>query len=254
MSALWTLAVNGCREQFRSRFFFVSLLFGGVSLYMSVLLGVLAADQEVRVLLDFGLSAIELLLCAAVAFTAATGLLQEIEQRTVTLILTRPVSRSSYLLGRFLGTVLAAAAALAAMSALHLILLWAKGWTWSAAYPLAVWGTLLKVVMTAAIATLLALISTSVLSAVLMTSILWTLGHFMAEIRFLAARAEGAASGLLYPVIALLPDLGLLNYRDRFHAAANLTPDPLYLGVCYALAYSAACLALAVVLFRRREF
>ena len=73
------LSAHAFREQLRSRFFSMILLFGGIILYMSLLLGALAADQELRVLLDFGLSFIELLATGAACYAAATGLLRELE-------------------------------------------------------------------------------------------------------------------------------------------------------------------------------
>ncbi|MFH1724758.1 MAG: ABC transporter permease subunit [Elusimicrobiota bacterium] len=255
MSALWTLLANSWREQLRGRFFPVSLIFGGVILYMSALLGILAADQELRVLLDFGLSAIEIMVCGAVAFTAATGLLQEIETKTVYLILTRPVSKSAYLTGRFLGGVSAAVSATLIMALIHLSLLWLKGWAWSDAYAMALAGVILKALVTAAVATLLALISTSVLSALLMTGIVWVLGHFIMEIRFLVERGAGSAAKTLAPLIYVLPNLQILNFRDRLHVPEAVLPgEPLVSGLLYAVVYSAACMAFTLALFRRREF
>lgn len=251
MSDLLILSKHAFREQLRSRFFGVSLVFGGLLIYLSVLLGALAADQELRVLLDFGFSAVELLATAATAYAAASGLIQEMETKTIYLVLSRPVSRPAYLLGRSLGLLASAVCAVALMSAMHLALLFAKGWRWENAYALALLGIGLKIVVTGALATLLALVSTSVLSGLLMTGVIWTLGHFAGEMRFLLAR-EALSAKVFSLIVYLVPNLQLFNFRDRLgHPGAS---EAVLLALGYAPLYAAACLALTMALFRRREF
>ena len=254
MSAVFILAKNAWRELWRSRFISIVALFGGVLVYMSVLLGVLAGDVELRVLFDMGLAVVEVMTCGAAAYCAATGLVQEMEQKTLYLILSRPVPRASFLCGRFFGTVAAAGTAAAAMVACQAVLLLAKGWTPTWELPLAFWGVLLKLCLTGAVATLLALVSTSVLSAMTMTSVVWVLGHFVSEIRFLSERSQGFVTGLIAPAAYVLPNFALLNYRDRLHVPGAGLGEPLLWGALYAVLYTAVCLGLTAALFRRREF
>ena len=254
MSTFWILSVNSCREQLRSRFFPMSLIFAGVALYISTLLGILAADQELRVLLDFGLSFIEIMASAAVAFTVATGLVQEMETKTIYLILTRPVSRPAYLVGRFFGTYGAALAAVLIMAGIHLSLLFLKGWVWDWAYLLALLGISLKILVAAALATLLVLISTSVLSALSMTTIAWLLGHFTGEIRFLISQKGGATGMIFKVIISIIPDLQMFNFRDRLHISESIMAgEPISAALLYAPVYAAVCLAFASALIRKKE-
>ena len=247
------LALHVLREHLRSQGFLTALGFAGVLIYVSVLLGALAVDQEVRVLEDFGLSFIELMGLALVVFGAANGIVKELETKTIYLILSRPVSRGGFLLGRYLGLLLSAALAVGAMSLVHLSLLFLKGWSWQPAYALAILGILLKLTLSTALALFLALLSTSVLSAVVMTGIAWILGHFIPEMRFMIEKAPNVWSRLaLSGISRVIPDLQLLNFRDRLEAAGQ--GHWLALGAGYALLYSSACLVLAYGLFRKREF
>ncbi len=254
MRAFGILAANTWRELLRTRFMPVVALFGGVLVYMGLLLGALAGDVELRVLLDVGMSVVELMTCGAVAYCAATGLLQEIETKTLYLVLTRPVPRHTYLLGRFTGATAAAASAALLMGLVEALLLLFKGWRPGWELPLALWGVGLEIVVTAAAATLLALISTSVLSAMTMTGIVWVLGHFVPEIRFLAHRSHAAAAKLLLPAVYLLPDFSRLNFRDHLHLPGTLWTGALFGGPLYAAAYALVCLGLTAALFSRKEF
>jgi ABC-type transport system involved in multi-copper enzyme maturation permease subunit len=254
MRVLTTLAVHLFREQVRSRTYLLVLLFGAAMVYASVLIGVLAVDDELRVLLDLGLGMIELTVLAAVIYGASTSILQEMESKTIYLILTRPLTKWQYLLGRFLGLVLSAAFATAGMGLVLASLLLLKGWTWQWGYPVWLFYGFLKVILAGALATLFALISTSVVSAVVMTAFLWMLGHFLPEVAFMVRHGGSASASLLKPTLYIIPNLQLFNLRDRMDLAHSLTAGAYLAPVGYLAAYSAVVLALAICLFDRKEF
>lgn len=256
MKMILILALNSWQENLKSRFYLLSVAFGVVFLYISLLLGLLAVDQELRVLLDFGLGFIELLGLAGALYGATTVILREMETKTIYLILTRPVGRGQYLLGRFAGLMISVLVSMFLMSCVHLSILFWKGWAWSPAYLAAFLGAYLKVLVTAALATFLALFSSSVLTALGLAAILWTLGHFLPEIRYMIA--WGPPRPAILPLTALsyvLPDLQLYNYRDRL-AATSIAPKefPLVAWLVYAAAYTAVWLALSRLLLRKKEF
>jgi len=250
------LALTGWRENLRRRFYLLSLAFAGVFLYLSLILGLLAVEQENRVLLDFGLGFIELMGLAGAIYGATTIVLREMETKTVYLVLTRPVGRGEYILGRFLGLMLSVLASMALMAAFHLCILWFKGWRGPEPYAAAFLGAYLKVLVTAALATFLALFSSSALTAGVISSVAWTLGHFLPEIRYLII--HGASRAVIVPLYALsymVPDLQFFNLRDRIAAASLAAPEAglgWWLG--YAALYAAVWLALAWGLLRRKEF
>jgi len=250
------LALTGWQENLRRRFYLLSLAFAGVFLYLSLILGVLAVEQETRVLFDFGLGFIELMGLAGALYGATTIVLREMENKTIYLVLARPVGRGEYLLGRFLGLMLSVLASMALMSAFHLVILRAKGWHGPEPYLAAFLSAYLKVLVTAALTTFLAIFSSSVLTAGVISCVAWTLGHFLSEIRFLISHgASRAAVAPLFALSYIVPDLQLFNLRDRVAAipgAASEAGWAWWLG--YAALYSAAWLALAWGLLRRKEF
>ncbi|MBI4422398.1 MAG: ABC transporter permease [Elusimicrobia bacterium] len=253
METIRILAWSGLHEQWRNRAYQVAMLFAGVMLYLSLLLGMLAVDQELRALLDFGLSFIELMALGTAIFGAATGILREIETKAIYLVLSRPVTRLQYLVGRYLGLVLSMAVATLLMAAIHGSLLLARGWDWRWDYLLALLGILLKVSVATALATLFALFSSSALSALAITFIVWTLGHFLPEMRFLAQRGNFPSIPLLV-MTRVLPDLQLFNFRERIDVPpAVFGGEAVALAGAYAAVYAAVCLGLAYALIRRKD-
>lgn len=256
MITVWLLAANSWKETVRSRFHVISIVFSVVLIMLSLVLGVLAVDQEQRVILDFGLSVIELLALAGAVYGAATTILREMETKTIYLVLTRPVTRTQYLLGRYLGLMLSAVAAVALMSAVHLAVLFLKGWTWQWLYLRSLLGIVLKLGVTASLALAVALFSSSALTALVITGILWSLGHFLPEIRYLIEHgAPRWAIPMLKALACVPPDLQLFNLRDRL-TVTSLAPGeaPLWSWLAYASIYAAAWLAAARELMRRKEF
>lgn len=251
MRTVWLVAANSWRESLRSRFFVVSVVFSVVLVFISMIFGVLAVDQELRVLTDFGLGFIELLTLAGALFAATSTILRELETKTIYLVLTRPVSRGQYLLGRYAGLLLSAAAAMAIMAALHVAVLLAKGWTFQAVYLKALAGAYLKVTVTAALGLCLALYSSSALTALIISGVLWALGHFLVEIRYLI---EHGAPRSLTPILMALayvpPDLNLLNARDRLGGVAEA---PVWTWLAYTALYAGTWLLLARALLRKKE-
>lgn len=253
---VWILASNSLQENWRSRFYLLSVAFGLLFLYMSLLLGLLAQEQEVRVLLDFGLALIELIGLAGGLYAAATVFLREMETKTIYLILTRPVSRGQYLLGRYLGLLLSVGGSMLVMAAMHVVILVFKGWHPTSAYLLALFGAFVKVALTSALGAFLALFSSSVLTALGIAAILWTLGHFLPEMRYMIA--WGAPHAAIAPLTALtyvIPDLQIFNVRDRLvTTATSPTELKVWAQLGYAFVYAAVWLALGRVWIARKEF
>lgn len=255
-SRIWILASSALRENWRTRFYLLTIGFGAVFLFMSLVLGSLAVDQEVRVLLDFGLALIEIVGVGGALYAATTSVLREIETKTVYLILTRPVSRGQFLVGRFLGLLLSAYVSMAAMAALHVGVLLAKGWVFEPVYALALGGTFLKVAIVSALGVYLALASSSTPTALGLAAILWALGHFLPEIRALiqstgASRPVAVAMSVLAWIV---PDLQLLNVRDRLAGPAAAGNASLAAQLGYAAAYAGVWLGLARLWLGRKEF
>ncbi|MBI4055772.1 MAG: ABC transporter permease subunit [Elusimicrobia bacterium] len=244
---------NSLREQLRNKLFWVFGAFALVLLYASVLLGVLAVEQEVRVLLDFGLALMEFLALATVLLGAAGLLLQEMENRTIYLILSRPVRREAYLLGRYLGLVGTVFGVMVAMGAAHLVLLLLRGWDFTPLYGLAVFSSFLKMLLMGALAVLVSLVATSLPSTLSIVLILWILGHVWGEVQGLIAKSSSSWVWLLNVFSWITPNLTLLNLRDFWGAPGAFWPLPIF-SIGYALFYSGACLAIAALLFRQREF
>ncbi len=254
MKKILSIAYYTYLENIRNKIFYVIILFGIVLVATALLLSALGGEQSRRVLLDVGLGAIEFLALITAGFAAVTLALEEMESKTIYLILIRPVPRGVYLVGRYLGLLGAVYSGMLIMAALHVGIMFFQGWIFEPRYILALLFSAEKITVIGALALFFSLFSTSAVSSVSFTVFFWILGHFSEEIRFLGEKAHGIIAKMTaLSVYYLLPNMQYFNIRD-FWGLPSISNAWVVSAALYGFFYSAACLASALWLFHRREF
>jgi ABC-type transport system involved in multi-copper enzyme maturation permease subunit len=250
------IARNAFREAVRDRVLYNLLVFVLLLIAGAIFLGELSAGQEAKIIVDLGLSAI-LLFGVFISIFVGVGLVyKEIERRTLYAILSKPIGRGEFLLGKYLGLCLTLLVNVAIMGVgLSLAIVYVKrGWD-----PMVVriWPAILLIYVELMILTGVALLfsafSSPALSA-LLTFFVFVIGHFSADLKTLAnslgsAPARWFFAGLYY----LLPNLA--NYNAITTAAHGFVPDAraLIAAVGYGLVYIGVLLAATTIIFRRRN-
>src|SRR5262245_62653827 len=111
------IARNTFREAVRDRVLYNLVLFVLLLSVSAVFLGAASASQDAKIIVDLGLSAI-LFFGAFIAIFVGVGLVwKEIERRTLYTIFAKPVGRSEFLLGKYLGLCATLAVNVAVMGA-----------------------------------------------------------------------------------------------------------------------------------------
>jgi len=100
-----TVAMNTYREAVRGRVLHGLLGLAFATSAYSLLVATLSLHQEARVIADLGAASISLYAVLVAIVLGATSLHREIELKTVFPILTRPLRRHEYVLGKYLGTL-----------------------------------------------------------------------------------------------------------------------------------------------------
>jgi ABC-type transport system involved in multi-copper enzyme maturation permease subunit len=251
------IARNTFREAVRDRVLYNLVLFVLILTGAAVFLGELSAAQELKIIVDMGLSA-ALLFGVFIAIFVGVGLVyKEIERRTIYAIFSKPVGRGEFLLGKYLGLCLTLAVNVFVMGAgVSLALLYVNG-GW---HPLVltVWPAValiyVELMIVVAVALLFSSFSSPALSA-LLTFFVFVIGHFSAELKGLSATVgSGGARALFAALYYLLPNLS--NYAYITAASHGRTPAAADFagGVLYGLAYIAVLLAASTLVFKRRNF
>jgi ABC-type transport system involved in multi-copper enzyme maturation permease subunit len=248
------IARNTFREAMRDRL--VAGVVGGglVLLAATQVLAPLAMGEGLRLTVDLGLTGITLLGLLVILMAGTSLVAKEIERRTIYNLLSRPIARHSYLVGKWAGltgTLWATVAILGAGLGLLLVVRGESGHFPSLAQALLLAG--LELSLITALAVLFSALSTPALSA------LYTLGAFLAgqwsdDLRGFASRLDPVSGTALETVSHLVPHLSLFNMRTL--AASGDVTSGLHLGLAagYALLYITCVLALASAAFESRDF
>ena len=106
MSSIWMIATNTVRQTVRQRLFYNVLLFGvGLVLLAMVVSGITFGYAD-RVVRSIGLSGVSIAVCLMALLVGVSLVHQEIDRKTLFVLLTRPLDRWQYVLGRFVGLFL----------------------------------------------------------------------------------------------------------------------------------------------------
>jgi ABC-type transport system involved in multi-copper enzyme maturation permease subunit len=251
------IARNTFREAVRDRVLYNLVLFVLLLSVSAIFLGAASASQDAKIIVALGLSAM-LLFGAFIAIFVGVGLVwKEIERRTLYTIFAKPVGRSEFLLGKYLGLCATLAVNVAVMGAgVTLVLLYVvRGTT-----PLvrALWPTVGLIYLELTILTAVALVFSSFSSPIVSafgSLAVFVIGHFSLELKGFAAVIDSAAiRGTLTGIYYLLPNLSTFSLITP--AAHGIAPPARHLAVAfgYALAWDGALLSLAALAFARRDF
>ena len=107
------IALNTYREAVRARLLLGVFALGLATCAYSLIVGTLSLHNERRVIADIGAASFSLYGVVVAIVLGSTSLYRELEHKTVFPILSRPIRRWEYLLGKYLGTVLTVAVFLA---------------------------------------------------------------------------------------------------------------------------------------------
>jgi len=252
---IWAIAANGFREVIRDRILYLIGLFAILMIAAWRLLPEVAATTENKILLDFSLASASLL-GIIVAIFVGTGLInKEIEKRTVLVLIPKPISRAEFIIGKHLGLSGVLGVLVIAMTLINLIILTLG----KVAYPL---GSLLiaelylffELSLMTAVALLFGVFTSSIL-ATLLSFAVYLVGHLSQDILKLGYISKNPGlQQLTQNIYLILPDLSRLDLKNQ--AVYGLLPPSLTLlaHALYGLFYTVLLLAIAILIFSRREF
>ncbi|MEM9250870.1 MAG: ABC-2 transporter permease [Planctomycetota bacterium] len=104
---LLTIAGNTYIEAIRQPVFAVLLLVGVLGMILNVNLAAYTLDSDNKLMVDLGLSTIFVVGLLVGAFTATGVVSEEIENRTALTVVSKPVPRPVFILGKYLGVAMA---------------------------------------------------------------------------------------------------------------------------------------------------
>ncbi len=257
MGRIVTIALGAFKESVRERVLYNLLVFALLMIAAAILLGSISVGVEEIILVNLGLAAISVFGLLMAIFIGIGLVSKEIERRTIYSILSKPVSRAEFILGKYAGLLLTLSVNTAIMTAgFYLALAFEKkGLTLGdLSLLVAVYFILLQFAIVVGMAIFFSCISTPILSAVFTFS-LFVIGNLSSDIRWFGQQSqsfllENATSALYY----LLPNFSNLNVITQAAHGVRIPGLLIAANTCYALLYIAILVSGSVLIFEEREF
>jgi ABC-type transport system involved in multi-copper enzyme maturation permease subunit len=261
------IAINVFRESVRDKVLYNLVLFAILMMGASYLIGQLTAGQDVKIVKDLGLSAISMFGVFIAVFIGIGLVSKEVERRSIYALLAKPVHRYQIVVGKYAGLTLTLAVNVVIMAgALYAVLVYTswgvdasvqRAWDAPALDPAllkAIALILVELMLITAIALFFSTFSTPMLSAAF-TFGLFIVGHFSADLRnFDQVVDSPAAVRLARGLYWILPNLAQFDVKAQVVHGQRVPLGYLALTTAYAALYISMLLAIAMLVFSRRDF
>ncbi len=264
LGRILAIATNTFREAIRNKILYILLAFAMVLIIFSIVMSALSIGQDEKIIKDVGLFAITFF-GVLIAIMVGIGLIyNELDKRTIYVIVSKPLHRYEFVLGKFFGLVMTLLVNVGIMSAVYLALLAVKGYSIPFVLIQAILMTVMELVVVTALATLFSSFSTPILSAVY-TFMLYIAGKLTDDlIRFASQMmtekaydpvtvADKLMAKTAITISWILPQLEKFNIRNQAVNGIPIT-DSLMMNTLYGLLYTGCILFIASVCFSKRNF
>jgi Cu-processing system permease protein len=254
VNQLVAIAVNTFKETIRDRVLAVIVVFALVMIAGGLWLGSISLGEQGRMMKDFGLVAVTAFGLIVAVFVAASLVRKEVEKRTVYVLFSKPVSRAGFIAGKFLGLCGTMAVVLAGMGLFLFLLVWAVAGQTSGMVLVAVVMIYVQLLAIMAITIFFSTMGSAILASVLGICV-FVAGQLSQNVLSLTRLGKNplteAFSWLIYVIV---PNLSAVDVKAGVVGEQTLAWGEIGLWTAYLFAYVVVVLALATLVFRRKEF
>jgi ABC-type transport system involved in multi-copper enzyme maturation permease subunit len=241
------------KEIIKSRIL-LNTLFIGVGLFVVTFVAYsFSYGDPTKIALDFGAGTLSISSVAIAIFMGVSLFYDEIENRTIYQIISRPVSRSAFLLGKIVGLGSVLIINVLILSVISQSLYFFLGGEFDS---LIIWNilfTIIESLLVLSLVTMFSLMTSKVLSVIL-TICIYVAGHAISGVKLLSFVKDRP---LLQDVIDiyqfLLPGFYKLNIKDFLLYENTLSFEYLLSTTVYGLIYTAAIISISIFIFNKKD-
>jgi len=249
------IASNTFREAVRDRVLYNLIAFALLLSGSAILVGQISIDIERLVVINLGLTAVSLFGIVIAIFIGIGLVSKEIDKKTLYTVLSRPVRRWEFIVGKFFGlagtlVVNTFFMAIGVFGALFYVA--HKFGASDGQIFIALYFIVLEFLIICALALLFSSFSSPLLSA-LFTFSLFVIGSFSDDLRGFAGMTHGATKWAVSGVSYVVPNFSAFNVISAVAHGQAIYGQLILQNTLYALFYAAMAMSGAVLIFERRN-
>jgi ABC-type transport system involved in multi-copper enzyme maturation permease subunit len=251
------IALNTFRESVRDRVLYNLILFVLILVTASVFVSELSLDMESQFTAALGLSAM-VLFGALIAIFIGVGLVyKEIDKRTIYSLLSKPVHRHEFILGKYAGlclTLLINSVVMVLATELALLYVNGKFVSLHTTVLAASFLVYLELALLVAIALMFSSFSSPMLAA-LFSFAVYVIGHFSKDLLAMASLSDSTMTRAVLTILYyLLPNLSNFGFITEASHGRLVPGGIAFSATLYAVVYISILLSAAVLIFQKRNF
>lgn len=270
MAQLWAIASMTFKEGIRNRAMYGISILALIMMIANLLISSMIMQEVGKVAVDMALSAASFAGLLLVLFVGINLLAKDLDRKTIYMVLSRPLSRSQYIVGKFLGIALLVTASMVLLSifaaaSIYLVkLTCGSGYFPRFSWPLVAlslaFNTLMLLLLSSLTFLFASFTSTSFISLML-TIASYLIGNSINDVKDLVTAPQGAGitpSPVIVKVVEVayyaFPNLSLFDIKTQ--VAHGISPSGAYVfwTIAYGVVYTCLAVAIACAIFSRREF
>ncbi len=264
----WAVALITFREGIKNRVIFGIFILALLLFTATTLITMLFMRDIVKVAVDLSLSTVSFAGLLTLFFVGVNLFSKDIDKRTIYMVISRPISRSQYLVGKFLGILLLALTVellLGLLSSLPVIM--SKRFYY---YPEArfAWGVFfvavvyifLKLAIVSSIITFFASLTSNSFTTLILSLVSYLIGESTEGVRSLLTsgveveKVSPLLSTLVNIAYYVFPNMSAFDLKTQAAHGLPVSSSYLFWTALYAIVYMTAVVAAGTLFFRRREF
>jgi ABC-type transport system involved in multi-copper enzyme maturation permease subunit len=257
---IWAIALNTFREAARIRVLYGILVLVVGANVLALVLGAMSIREQARVAQDLGLAGISLFGSLTAIFLGVFLLYTEVQRRTIHSIVSKPIERWEFVVGKYAGMALVLSVLVALFGVAMVLMLLFQGSGISSAILRALVLAWIEVLTVASIAIFFSSFSSPFLSGIFALA-MWVIGRLTPDIEAAARESSGWIHWTAKVAMEIVPDMHLFSPSGRTVDGSTVSVHGefvswSYVGISslHGLGWICGLLLVACVLFHRRDF
>ena len=269
-ATLWPIALITFKEGIRNRALYGITLFALLLFGATALVATMIPREVGKVTIDMALSTISFSGLLIVLFVGINLMAKDLDKRTIYMVLSRPISRSQYIVGKYAGMLLIIAATMGILSLLALgsiavlkimIADYFVRFSWSLIL-LSVMLIILMLMLLSAISFLFSSFTSSSFITLVLTIITYIIGQSLNGVKALVESPVQEIGFVVSPMTVKLvkiayyifPNLSLFDIKLQAAHALAVSASFVVWTIVYGIVYITISITLAALIFRKKEF
>jgi len=246
------IAKNTLKEVIRDKILYSILGFALLFILSTLFLGSISLGEDLKVIRDLGLAGIYIFSLIIAIFMGTSLIYKEIDKRTLFITLSKPVSRSEFIIGKFFGLFVGLIITVLFMSIIYFLIVAFKGGVFDWRGLISISLSLIEIAIFISLSILFSTFSKPLASTIYSVLILY-IGHSLNMVMSHFEKSGGISLYAVKFVYYIFPNLEKFNLRNLVIYDAAISGVEITLSVLYGVIYCIVLLLLAIWSLRKQE-